>query len=145
MRSTSFILSYRPQWTYQISSHVGRLMSRIKQCSVSGFSHRQVDDHQRGPVVPAPAGRVGATSNGLLAFIKKAIDLDDAGVDCGLPCLKFHIADHGLIAFSPWMDFPVPPRRRFLLNVKINGAMLHERVPRFAKHTTAVYRLTSSM
>jgi hypothetical protein len=37
----------------------------------------------------------------------------------------------------------VPPRRGFLLNVKINAAMLYDRLPRPAKHTTAVYRLTS--
>ena len=46
-----------------------------------------------------------ATSNGLfraistLAFVKKAIDLDDAGVDRRLPCLEFHIGDLGLTAF----------------------------------------------
>jgi hypothetical protein len=47
-------------------------------------------------------GALGATSNGLfgaattLAFIKKAVDLDDAGVDRCHPCLEFHIGDHGL-------------------------------------------------
>ena len=66
---------------------------------------------------PAPVGRAKfrAMSNGLfsaatiLAFIKKAIDLDDAGVDRCVPCLEFHIGDHGLTAFCPWIDFPVPP------------------------------------
>jgi hypothetical protein len=54
-------------------------------------------------------------SNGLfgaaitLAFIKKAIDLDDAGVDRCLPCLEFHIGDHALTAFCPRIDFPVSP------------------------------------
>jgi hypothetical protein len=90
-----------------------------------------------------------ATLNGLfravstLAFIKKAIDLDDAGVDRCFPCLEFHIAYRWLIAFYLWIDFPVPPRRRILLNIKINAPMLHERLPRFAKHTTALYGLTS--
>ena len=61
-----------------------------------------------------------------LAFIKKAIDPNNAGVDRCLPCLEFHISDQHWIAFCPWMDFPVPPRRRILLDVKINTTMLHD-------------------
>jgi hypothetical protein len=61
-----------------------------------------------------------------LAFVRlNAADLFVAAFDRCFPCLEFHIADHGLIAFCPWMDFPVPPRRRILLNVKINAMMFH--------------------
>jgi hypothetical protein len=70
-------------------------------------------------VPPSCNGRASgarrATSDGLfraaatLAFIKKAIDLDDAGVDRCLPCLELYIGDLGLAAFCPWIDFPVPP------------------------------------
>jgi hypothetical protein len=62
-----------------------------------------------------------------LAFIKKAIDLNDAGVDRCLPGLKHHIAGRGLIVFSPWIDFPIPSRRRFFFNIKITATMLHDR------------------
>jgi hypothetical protein len=61
--------------------------------------------------VPSNAAAIGraleATSNGLfgaaitLAFIKKAVDLDDACVDPCLPCLEFHIGNHGLTAVCP--------------------------------------------
>jgi Putative transposase of IS4/5 family (DUF4096) len=65
------------------------------------------------------AGRVAAT----LAFIKAEIDLNDAGVDRSPSCLEFHITDHHRTGL--WINFPMPKRRRVLLNVKINATMLH--------------------
>jgi hypothetical protein len=81
----------------------------------------------------AARGAFSSTSNELfgaaaatLAFIKKAIDLNDAAVERRLPCLEFQSTGHSWIAFCPWMDFPMPPRRRVLLNVEINTTMLHD-------------------
>jgi hypothetical protein len=60
--------------------------------------------------------------------VKAAIDLYNAGGDRGRPRLEFHIADHRWTGFYLRTDFPVPPRGRLLLNVKINATMLHERL-----------------
>jgi hypothetical protein len=60
--------------------------------------------------------------------VKAAIDLYNAGGDRGRPRLEFHIADHRWTCFYLRTDFPVPPRGRLLLNVKINATMLHERL-----------------
>ena len=62
-----------------------------------------------------------------LASIKAAIDLYNAGGDRSLPCLEFHTTDHLWTGLNLWIDFPVPPRRWVLLNVKINATMLHDR------------------
>jgi hypothetical protein len=71
-----------------------------------------------------------------LASIKAAIDLCNAGSDRSLPCLEFHITDHHWTGFYLWIDFPVPPRGRLLLNVKINATMLHDRPLLCIRHTT---------
>jgi hypothetical protein len=79
----------------------------------------------------ATGGALRATSNELFGaaapfpFIKSEIDLNDAGVDRSTSCLEFHITDHHRTGL--WIDFPMPKRRRVLLNVEISATMLHDR------------------
>jgi hypothetical protein len=60
-------------------------------------------------------------------LVKAAIDLYNTGSDRSRPRLERHIADHLWTGFYLRIDFPLPPRGRLLLNVKINATMLHER------------------
>jgi hypothetical protein len=61
-------------------------------------------------------------------LVEVAIDFYNAGGERGRPRLEFHIADDRWTGLHLRIDFPVPPRGRLLLNVKINAAMLHERL-----------------